>query len=60
MSHQPEVEPRQLDAIVSDIKAAIKAWDRPKKLSQRESRYEVRSLKSTLQDLSVEVHFEYY
>ena len=60
MSHQLNVHPRPLDAVIRDLEAAIEAWDRPKKQSQRESRYEVRSLKSTLQDLSVEVHFEYY
>ena len=55
MSHQPEVQLRQLDAVISDIEAAIDAWDCPKEQSQRETQYEVRSLKSMLQSLSVEV-----
>ena len=55
MSHQPEVLTRQLEVVLSNIDAAIEAWDCPKKQSQREARYEVRCLKSTLQGLSVEV-----
>ena len=60
MSHQPSVQPRPLDAVISDLEAAIDAWDCPKEQSQRETRYEVRSLKSMLQSLSVEVQFEIY
>ena len=55
MSNHPEVHPRRLDAVISDIETAIEAWDRPKRQSECEARYEVRSLKSTLQNLSVEV-----
>ena len=55
MSRQPEEHPHWLDAVISDIEAAIDAWDCPKEQSQRETRYEVRSLKSMLQSLSVEV-----
>ena len=60
MSHHPEVQPCQLDAVINDIEIAIEAWDRPKRQSECEARYEVRSLKSTLQNLSVEVQFEIY
>ena len=60
MSHHPEVQPCQLDAVINDIEIAIEAWDRPKRQSEREARYEVQSLKSTLQNLSVEVQFEIY
>ena len=55
MSHQSNVQPRPLDAVIRNIEVAIEAWDRPKKQSEREARYEVRCLKSTLQNLSVEV-----
>ena len=55
MSYQPNVQPHPLDAVINDLEAAIEAWDRPKKQSEREARYEVRCLRSTLQNLSVEV-----
>ena len=55
MSHQLNVHPRPLDAVIRDLEAAIEAWDRPKKQSEREARYEIRCLRSTLQSLSVEV-----
>ena len=55
MSNQPIIQPRPLDAVINDLEAAIEAWDRPKKQSEREARYEVKCLKSTLQNLNVEV-----
>ena len=55
MSHQPSVQPRPLDAVISDLEAAIDAWVHPNKQSEREARYEVRCLRSALQNLSVEV-----
>ena len=30
MSHQLNVHPRPLDAVIRDLEAAIEAWDRPK------------------------------
>ena len=58
MSHQLEEMPHQIEAIQSDIDAAIEACECYEGGSPRETRYEIRRQMTRLQSLSFEVKFE--
>ena len=55
MSHQLEEMPRRIEAIQSDINAAIEACECFEGGSPRETRYEIRRQMSRLRLLDVEV-----